>query len=138
MARGGYRKPANPAPVSGPGKLSRRTDGAQPVMDMTGGKYGESKALREMQSAAPMAQEIPTEMSTPMQMPQVTGLLAPTERPAEPVTAGMPFGPGINSVPNATLPNTTSLRNTFERILAIDSDPDVEAVYNYLMGRGVI
>jgi hypothetical protein len=26
-AQGGYRKPGNPAPVSGPGSLSRRTDG---------------------------------------------------------------------------------------------------------------
>ena len=25
--RGGYRQPSNPAPVSGPGALSKRTDG---------------------------------------------------------------------------------------------------------------
>jgi hypothetical protein len=29
---GGPRTPANPAPVSGPGALSKRTDGAQPKM----------------------------------------------------------------------------------------------------------
>ena len=133
MARGGYRKPANPAPVSGPGQLSRRTDGAQPVMEMTGGKYGEAKALREMQSAAPMAQ-----IETAPTIPQISELFAPTQRPAEPVTAGMPFGPGVNSVPNAVLPNTSSLRNTLERILAIDTDPDVETIYNYLMDRGAI
>lgn len=132
MARGGYRKPANPAPVSGPGKLSRRTDGAQPVMEMTGGAYGENKALREMQSGAPMAQE------APMSMPPITGLFEPTQRPAEPTTAGMPFGPGANSVPNVVLPNTSSFRNTLERILAVDSDPDVETIYNYLMDRGAI
>jgi len=27
MPRGGYRQPNNPAPVSGPGALSQRTDG---------------------------------------------------------------------------------------------------------------
>jgi hypothetical protein len=132
MARGGYRKPANPAPVSGPGKLSRRTDGNQPVMEMTGGGYGERKALRDMQGAAPMSQEMP------QQMPQITGLLAPTERPAEPITDGMPFGPGVNTVPNTVLPNTSSLRTTLEKILSVDTDPDVETLYNYLMDRGAI
>lgn len=135
MARGGYRKPANPAPVSGPGKLSRRTDGKQPVMPMTGGEYGENKALREMQSGAPMAQE---QVAAPMSMPKITGLFEPTQRPVEPLTAGMPFGPGENAVPNAVLPNTNSLRNTLERLLAIDSDPDIETIYNNLMNRGVI
>jgi hypothetical protein len=50
----------------------------------------------------------------------------------------MPFGPGANSVPNAVIPNTTSLRNTLERLLAVDSDPDIETVYNNLMNRGIL
>lgn len=29
--RGGYRRPTNPAPASGPGALSQRTDGGPPV-----------------------------------------------------------------------------------------------------------
>jgi len=128
MARGGYRKPANPAPVSGPGKLSRRTDGKQPVMDMTGGKYGESKALREMQSAAPMAQ---TQSIAP-----VTDIFAPTQRPEEPVTAGMPFGAGPNSLP-FTPPNMKpSLAQTLQRALQFSDDPDLEQIYSELQGRG--
>ena len=38
---GGKRTPRNPAPVSGPGRLSRRTDGgpAQVNAQMTGRRY---------------------------------------------------------------------------------------------------
>jgi hypothetical protein len=100
MAKGGYRKPANPAPVSGPGALSRRTDGG-PIQGAKeipgGGKYGERKALAEMQSGAPMqGNPIP---SSPMPSVPVTPLNAPTQRPDEALTSGMPFGPGSNTPP---------------------------------------
>ena len=91
MARGGYQKPSNPAPVSGPGALSRRTDGGgagQPQQRLANAAYGEQKAFGEIQAGASMAQ------SERPPMPQVTPLSAPTERPDEPVTAGAPMGPG--------------------------------------------
>jgi hypothetical protein len=107
MARGGYRKPANPAPVSGPGKLSRRTDGG-PVQGMkemaANGVYGERKALADMQSLAPMQGNPVPNMPTPtvsaaqpvQQATPMSGLFDPTQRPEEPITAGMPFGAGSN------------------------------------------
>lgn len=128
MARGGYRKPANPAPVSGPGKLSRRTDGAQPVMNMTGGTYGENKALREMQSAAPMAQV--------QAVQPVTDIFAPTQRPDEPVTAGMPFGAGPNSLPFTPSNIRPTLAQTLQRAMQYSDDPDLEQIYSELQGRG--
>lgn len=56
---GGPRQPANPAPVSGPGALSARTDGgpgskAQPIRVPTGGGYGEAGALEAQQRGAPL------------------------------------------------------------------------------------
>ena len=41
---GGYRTPSNPAPVSGPGSLSQRTDGGprQVQAEMSGMPYGET------------------------------------------------------------------------------------------------
>lgn len=85
---GGYRKPANPAPVSGPGALSERTDGGptQPVMDVGGFEYGGRQDFVDIQGGAPMAAAEP--------LPAPTPLFAPTERPAEPITAGAPVGPG--------------------------------------------
>ena len=100
MPKGGYRKPANPAAVSGPGSLSRRTDGG-PIQGAKeipgGGKYGERKELAELQSGAAM-QGNPTPSMPSPSVPapqQLTNLFAPTERPDEPLTAGAPFGPGF-------------------------------------------
>jgi len=134
MAKGGYRKPTNPAQVSGPGALSRRTDGNQPVMEMTGGKYGESKELTELQQGASMMQ---AQQGLPS-MPSLSPLFNPTERPDEPVTAGMPIGPGANSIPGGNAYSRPNLRATLEKALSINSDPDLEVIYNYLTNRGVI
>ena len=51
---GGDRVPANPAPVSGPGAMSRRTDG-QGARYMSGGQYGEGQELMDLQTSAPMS-----------------------------------------------------------------------------------
>lgn len=94
--KGGYQRPANPAPVSGPGRLSRRTDGGPSVDNPTqaaryisGLPYGEGKEVNGLANAAPLSA---APQGAPM--PKVTGLSEPTERPDEPVTAGMPFGEG--------------------------------------------
>lgn len=96
---GGYRRPENPAPVSGPGKHSRRTDG-QPGMTNTqaaryisGQDYGEGKVANEVAQAAPLAAapEIPSLTPIPegfMDFEQ------DTQRPEEPDTAGMDWGEG--------------------------------------------
>lgn len=106
--RGGYRKPNNPAPVSGPGKASRRTDGGpldmkQNQVEVTGMGYGENKELNTLQGQAPMAAAagVPSAMPNVAMppMPTPVPLTAPTERPTEPVSAGMPFGPGISTLP---------------------------------------
>lgn len=83
---GGYREPRKPAMVSGPGKMSKRTDG-QPRAQLPDAGYGEQKDFQAIQSGAPMA-------AAGQAMPNITRLDAPTERPDEPVTAGAPSGPG--------------------------------------------
>lgn len=107
---GGYRKPKNPAAVSGPGASSRRTDGRPSEDNMkqakryvTGMGYGENKELNEIQSQADLAgastpQNIPAE-PTPapaqrMRLSELSALDAPSARPDEPITAGAAFGPG--------------------------------------------
>jgi hypothetical protein len=92
MAQGGYRKPGNPAPISGPGALSQRTDGSptQSATYMSGMPYGQN--TMEQQTAAPMAgrPEMPK-----MEMP--TPLMAATTRPNEPITSGIDSGAGVGS-----------------------------------------
>jgi|DEB0MinimDraft_6_1074348.scaffolds.fasta_scaffold14966_1 hypothetical protein len=105
---GGARTPRNPAPVSGPGQLSRRTDGGpqQTTVPMTGMAYGENADFNDMQSAAPMAaapsvSNTRTRNTSPTgQRAAATPLFSPTQRPDEPVTAGAPFGPGPGAAPN--------------------------------------
>lgn len=109
--QGGYRRPSNPAPVSGPGALSRRTDG-QGARYIPGGEYGEGQEMMDLQTSAPMAKssdqprmrqgrpgrQIVEEGMRP------TPLFAPTERPDEPITAGAPFGPGPGPAPGPSGP----------------------------------
>jgi len=95
--RGGYRQPANPAPVSGPGALSARTDGGpgsatQPIRRIPGVDYGEQQALSEQQAAAPLPAEptVPSKgMATP-RPPLNRDVFRPTDVPGEdPRTAGI-------------------------------------------------
>lgn len=102
--QGGYRRPSRPAPVSGPGAMSKRTDGQGPRY-MAGGEYGEGQEMMELQNSAPMSKTDsraprPRGGAAARPMPmmneseQVTPLFSPTARPGEPITAGAPFGDG--------------------------------------------
>lgn len=76
--------------VSGPGAYSQRTDMAkQPVRSPGGLPYGQNQAITQQQQAAPLAQT----SNGPAPIP----IHAPTQAPAEPVTAGADRGPGPDS-----------------------------------------
>lgn len=104
MASGGYRQPSNPAPVSGPGSLSQRTDGGgpgnqQPVRVPTGGSYGDATQLMKLQQAAPLAATPGGDAAAgaPMAglaLPPGVDFGAETQQPDTPVTDGADMGPG--------------------------------------------
>ena len=103
---GGYRKPTNPAPVSGPGRMSARTDGGpgakQGAAAMTGGPYGEAQDMAQLQGSAPMAASgavkpgtsQPLLGSTPSPVEAPFDLNAATTSPDEPMSAGAAYGAG--------------------------------------------
>jgi hypothetical protein len=94
--QGGYRKPGNPAPVSGPGALSRRTDGRV----AEGFAYGMNKQINEQAAAAPLAKAAPMaarSMNVAPQLPPVTPLTDPTMNPDESVMSGINMGAGPGS-----------------------------------------
>lgn len=101
--RGGYRRPTNPAPASGPGRLSRRTDGKQPMQSLPDAKYGEQQAFQNAQQAAPMAADagglgnFAAPAAAGPNLSNVVPMGAPTQNPNEPITAGLPMGPGAGS-----------------------------------------
>jgi|SRR5690242_12184460 len=127
--QGGYRQPSSPAPVSGPGSLSKRTDGPmgggkQPVRVPTGGAYGDATALRQDQQGAPLAASPGGDAAAPqpgllagLSLPPGIGLSEGTARPDEPVTAGAASGPGPG-------PEALGLPN--------QQDQDMQALVAYL------
>lgn len=106
---GGYRKPEHPAPVSGPGKYARRTDGgpAQKLSAAPNQDYGEASQQLNAQRIAPMggadpmpkAAALPAEGDAPQALPSFSGvpLTDPSQRPDEPITHGVNIGPGGGS-----------------------------------------
>jgi hypothetical protein len=109
--KGGYQRPTSPAPVSGPGSLSQRTDGGpahkQAAKYISGLPYGQGQEMMNTQSSAPMEASTPTPNPVPASQIAAAGqqeqpvapmpvipLNAPTQRPDEPVTSGANLGPG--------------------------------------------
>lgn len=130
--RGGYRKPENPAPMSGPGALSQRTDGSptQAATYMPGMPYGEN--TMPQQTAAPMAGK-----ATPPAMELPTPLMAPTSRPSEPITSGINMGDGPGSEVMADRPsNARTLADTLRELIRFDPSGDTELIYRTLVDEG--
>ena len=143
---GGPRTPGKPAPVSGPGQLSRRTDGGpqQTNARMTGMGYGENADFMDIQSSAPLA-ATPSVSNMRSQNPSSTAqsvaatpLFSQTARPDEPVTAGADFGPGEGPAQPMNMgAGTTKLSDTLNRIYAINGSPMLLALAQQMAGRGL-
>lgn len=98
--KGGLQRPNNPAPASGPGRLSRRTDGgpAQAMRDLPNAAYGEQQTFQEDQRGAPMAMSggAPMDMGGPQDASaELIPFGAPTQRPDESGQSGATLGPGL-------------------------------------------
>lgn len=129
--RGGYRAPSNPAPVSGPGALSQRTDGGptQGATYISGLPYGQGQETYSNQVAAPMA-------GNPFAMDMPTELMAPTARRNEPITTGVNIGDGAgSSIMN--LPNQEpNIFMIMQNLAANDPSGESELIYNMLLQQG--
>jgi len=125
------------AEVSGPASQSKRTDlgvlkqstkpiqPTQPMQSYTGGSYGNNKAMAEQQSGAPLA-------GNPMSA--LTPLMAPTERPNESMTFGIPFGDGPNTL---NLPNSKpDIYSVLKDIAQYDRTGDTELIFRMLDDSG--
>lgn len=131
---GGMRPTApqnNPANISATGGDGQSGNGTQAARYIPGLPYGEGQATMTQQMSAPMAGP-----SGAPSLPSVTPLMAPTERPDEPVTAGMDFGPGPGSEA-LNLPTERPLSETLAAMLQYDSTGDVQAIYDFAVSRGL-
>ena len=104
MPRGGRRTGTQGKQYSNRADLQQRSN-VVPIAAATGQAYGERGAQIAAQRAVPMARpatdmvppagpSAPAAQSAPPPGPQIVPLSDPTARPGEPVTAGLPVGPG--------------------------------------------
>lgn len=136
--RGGYRQPNNPAPVSGPGALSKRTDGGategmqtQGPKYMAGLGYGQGGNMEQQQGAPMAGNPVP-------ELPPMTPLMAPTERPTEPITHGVDIGPGAGSevMPAGPMYGPPSASVVARKLAQFDASGDSEMLYRILSDNG--
>jgi hypothetical protein len=150
---GGYRKPANPAPVSGPGAHSKRTDGGvshQALSAVPDQGYGEQKAQLDAQRQAPMAGAAPMPQAAPV--PQGGGgagasmasdfdFAGPSQRPDEPITHGVDIGPGAGPEALTFQPTTGQpdgyLTNLLGSLSPTDRTGTLAQLYQIAKQRGV-
>jgi len=71
-------------------------DNTQAVRRIPGMPYGEQQALTQQQQAAPLPKDTTPQAQPAMRRPiPQMDVFAQTQRPSEPVTSGLPFGPGV-------------------------------------------
>ena len=102
-----------------------------------GGQYGDRKARDQATAIAPVGPpptaNIPTP-AAPVEGPPPGGLgdlFAPTTRPDEPLTAGMPFGPGKGPDPFATDTGDPEL-DTLRELYRVTGSPSIRELLESL------
>jgi hypothetical protein len=138
--RGGFRPTApqnNPANVSATGGAGQ--SGTQPARYISGMPYGQGQEMMTQQMSAPMAGPNQAVSAMPLDMAAmaaVTPLTAPTERPNEPLTAGMDFGMGPGSEA-LNLPAERSLSDILASMIDIDPTGEIQELYDFVAIRGL-
>lgn len=144
MPRGGRR-------AGTPGRAyPQRTDMQQPaklpVKVGPSAVYGQGEQLRKAQEAVPMGgnptQAPPPQPAKPMLMPgDLPPLTAPTDRPGEPLTAGMDSGPGQGSdvLMQPRVPNTRphAVSQVIAELSGGDIAGDMAYLYQWAAQRGM-
>lgn len=104
----------------------------QPVQVVAGQPYGERKRLEEAQKVIPLptsgggpaAPMSPAQSAAPGPPPPQLDFARPTERPNEPVTTGLPIGPGAG--PSALAqPATDQVGTTLRGLYAQNPSNDI-------------
>lgn len=129
--------PMNPlAGVSGPGKYSVRTDN----LDMGSIAYGEGVDTAAIKAGAPLAKTgdvrgLPaSEVRAATE--SVTPLYAPSQRPDEPITAGIARGAGPGPEVLMMSKQTVKTSDTLAKMLPFDSTGEIGILYQQALARG--
>ena len=131
------------AGVSGPGPYSKRTDIGTPEMKMGSIAYGEGVETQDIKSGAPLgktpdAVSEPQDRLRPASAAPVTELFAETQRPGEPVTAGidMGAGPGSSALMMQSKFAERKLSDILAEMIPFDNTGEVAILYQNALARG--
>jgi hypothetical protein len=80
--------------------------------------------------------EAPTVSGGGAGAPASVGLFDPTQRPNEPVTAGIDMGAGVGSNALSMAKSTTKTSDTLAKLLPFDSDGSIAILYQQAIARG--
>lgn len=129
-------EPVNPlAGVSGPGKFSVRDD-------IPSSSYGEGVETAAIKAGAPLAKTADVKGVTRSEMgiapSQITSLYAPTERPSEPITAGIARGegPGPEALGMNAIRQQAKTSDALARMLPFDNTGEITILYQEALARG--
>jgi hypothetical protein len=125
---------------AGPGKFSTRTDNLQ----MGSTAYGEGVETQAIKSGAPLS-ETPDvrparagDVREAAAQAPVTELFAETQRPDEPITAGIDMGegPGANAMMMRSQ-MTEKYSDTLAKLLPYDESGEIAILYQGMLARGM-
>lgn len=123
--------------VSGPGSFSKRTD-----LEYQSQGYGDGVAYDAAKAGAPLAKTpdvrgaTATEINQAVEQTPVTSLYAPTQRPDEPITAGIDMGAGAGSDALMMGKSTEKLSDVLVKMLPYDTDGSIAILYQDALARG--
>ena len=128
------------AGAAGPGKFSVRTDG----LNLPSQAYGEGVETQAIKSGAPMARTPDVRGATNTEVRQAAGqadvvpLFAPSQRPEEPITSGIPMGEGPGpEVLDMRQQQTEKYSDTLAKLLPYDESGEIAVLYQDFLARGL-
>jgi hypothetical protein len=123
---------------AGPGKFSTRTD----KLELGSTAYGEGVETQAIQSGAPLAKTGDVrparagDVREAAAQAPVTELYAPTQRPDEPITAGIDMGAGPGPEALMMSKNTIKLSDSLAAMLPYDTTGEIAVLYQEALSRG--
>jgi hypothetical protein len=131
--------PMNPlAGASGPGKYAVRSD----KLNMGSTSYGEGVETQALKSGAPLAKTPDVrparggDVREAATQAPVTELFAPTERPNEPITAGIDRGAGPGASALMMAKSSEKMSDILVKMLPYDTDGSIAILYQDALARG--
>jgi hypothetical protein len=133
-------QPLNPlAGPGGPGPFSTRTD----QLNFQSDYYGQGVENKMLKEGAPLAKTADVRGTPASEVRQaatrtpITELFAPSQRPEEPVTAGIAAGPGPGPEVLGLPQQTESLSSILAKMVQYDTNGEIAALYEQAVSRGL-